>query len=128
MTLNQIRDFLKSVCKEKSSSDLFQMLSNLEQSSNEDPQTFLVQAMEIRQKCLLASKKPGQVQYKEEVLRHVFLKTVRLGLTDNFIKARLEAVINQHPEIDDSTLIQELNVISTEENDRKARKKQCIPV
>lgn len=127
MTLDQIRAFLKSVCKEKSSSDLFQILSNLEQSNNEDPQTFLVRAMEIRQKCLLASKKPGQVQYKDEVLRPVFLKTVRLGLMDNFIKARLETVINQNPEIDDGTLIQELNVISTEENDRRARKKHSFP-
>ena len=83
--------------------------------------------MEIRQKCLLASKKPGQVQYKDEVLRPVFLKTVRLGLMDNFIKARLETVINQNPEIDDGTLIQELNVISTEENDRRARKKHSFP-
>lgn len=127
MSLKEIMKFLGSVCKEKSSIDLFQQLTNLFQRSNEDPQSFLVRAMEIRQKCLLVSQKPGEVNYKEDIMRTVFLRTVRLGLTNDFIKARLEAVIQRDENIDDGTLIQELNKIDTEETERKSRGRRECP-
>ena len=119
--------FLGSVCKEKSSIDLFQQLTNLSQRSNEDPQSFLVRAMEIRQKCLLVSQKPGEVNYQENIMRTVFLRTVRLGLTNDFIKARLETVIQRNENIDDGTLIQELNKIDAEEMERKSRSRRESP-
>ena len=121
ISLEDTMDFLRSVVKERSSMELCQKLSNLQQNNNEDPQAFLLRAMELRQKCLLQSEKTGEIAYTVDMLRTIFLRTVRLGLSDDLVKSRMEAIIDRDDTIEDSELLQELNRISEEEKERRAR-------
>ena len=121
ISLNEAMDFLRSVVKERTSMELCQKLSLLQQSANEEPQAFLLRAMELRQKCLLQSEKAGEIPYTPDMLRSIFLRTVRLGLSDDLVKSRVEAIIDRDDSIDDSDLLQELNRISEEESERRSR-------
>ena len=121
ISMEDTMNFLRSVVKERSSMELCQKLSNIQQNNNEDPQAFLLRAMELRHKCLLQSEKPGEISYTIDMLRTIFLRTVRLGLSDDLIKSRVEALIDRDDTIEDSELLQELNRISEEEMERRTR-------
>lgn len=127
MMLDEIVTFIGSVTKEKSSVDLFQELTNLVQGSVEDAQSFIMRAMEIRQKCLVASEKPGEVPYDRDILRTIFLRTIRMGLSNDMIKSRLEAIISKDSTIDDGSLIHEANKIASEEAERSLRNRRANP-
>lgn len=127
LALGEIMTFIGSVLKEKSSTDLFQGLTSIIQREGEDPQTFLMKAMELRQKCLIVSKKPGEIPYQSDLVQTVFLRSVRMGLSSDAIKGRFEAVISRDESIDDSSLIQELNKIALEETERE-HKLGLLPV
>ena len=118
-SLVEILIFIESVLKEKSSSELFQSLSRVMQQDTEDPQSFLMRALELRQKCLLTSQKPGEVPYSAELVQTVFLKRIRIGLTNNAVKSRVETFIERNPHVDDSSLIQTMNQIASEEAERE---------
>ena len=122
ISLEEILIFIESVLKEKSSSELFQSLSMIVQQDAEDPQSFLMRALELRQKCLLMSKKPSEVPYSEELVQTVFLKRIRIGLTNNAVKSRVEAFIERDKDVDDSSLIQAMNKIASEEAERDGMK------
>lgn len=121
ISLDQVMTFVESFLKEKSSSELFQTLSLVYQNENEDPQAFLMRLMELRQKCLLVSRKPGEVPYSHDLVQTMFLKRLRIGLTSNEIKTRLERFIEQQgtEDIEDSLLIQTINKIASEEAERE---------
>ena len=121
ISLNEAMDFLRSVVKERTSMELCQKLSLLQQSVNEEPAAFLLRAMELRQKCLLQSEKAGEIPYTPDMLQSIFLRTVRLGLSDDLVKSRVEAIIDRDDSIDDADLLQELNRISEEESERRSR-------
>jgi hypothetical protein len=121
ISLDDTLNFLRSVVKERSSMELCHKLSNLQQNNNEDPQAFLLRAMELRRTCLLQSEKSGEIAYTSDMLRTIFLRTVRLGLSDDLVKSRVEAIIERDVTIEDSELLQELNRISEEETERRNR-------
>ena len=121
ISLEDTLNFLRSVVKERSSMELCHKLSNLQQNNNEDPQAFLLRAMELRRTCLLQSEKSGEIAYTSDMLRTIFLRTVRLGLSDDLVKSRVEAIIERDVTIEDSELLQELNRISEEETERRNR-------
>ena len=56
ITLPVLRKIIRSHYREKTSSDLYQELTNLCQGSKEDTPEFLQRALDIRQKILFASK------------------------------------------------------------------------
>ena len=122
LTLEDILIFIGSVLKERSSTELFQDLTAIVQKEGEDDQSFFMRAMELRQKCLIVSKKPGEVPYQEELVQTLFLRSVRMGLASDAVKSRLEAVIARDEDIADSVLMRELNKISSEEGERESKR------
>ena len=123
LSLEDTLTFIESALKEKSSSELFYSLSNVTQNDDEDAQSFLMRAMELRQKCALISRKPDEVEYSEDLVRTMFLKRIRLGLTSDSVKSRMETVIERNNDISDSALIQALNKIASEEAERDCKRK-----
>jgi hypothetical protein len=122
LSLEDTLTFIGSALKERSSSELFQSLSNIVQIDGEDAQTFLMRVMELRQKCLLVSMKPDEVQYKEDLVRTMFLKSIRMGIASDAVKARIEAIIDRDQDISDSALIQAINKIASEEAERECKR------
>ena len=58
LDLHVLQSIIRSFYKEKSSTDLYQVLCNLHQQSKETTQEFLFRALELRQKIIFASKEP----------------------------------------------------------------------
>ena len=123
LSLEDTLTFISSALKEQSSSELFQCLSNIVQNEGEDAQSFLMRAMELRQKCVLISQKADEVEYSEDLVRTMFLKRIRLGLTSDAVKSRIETVIERDAEISDSSLIQAINKIASEEAERDCKRR-----
>ena len=48
LTLSKLRKILRSYFRESSATEFFQQLATITQSQNEDPQTFLMRALELR--------------------------------------------------------------------------------
>ena len=122
ISLEDAMTFIESVLKEKSSSELFQNLTMAVQKEDEDPQQFLMRVLELRQKCLLVSEKPGEVPYSEDLVQAMFLKSLRTGLANNNVKTRVEAFIEQNDEVDINSLIQVTNKIASEEAERECKR------
>ena len=124
LTLEKVLTFLESALKEKSSSELFHELStSLVQRDNEDAQSFLMRALELRQRCLLVSEKPGEVPYERALVQMMFLKSLRLGLKNSDVKARLEAFLARAgDQVEECELITAMNTIASEEAERACKR------
>ena len=121
LSLVNIIQFLESVLKEKSAAEFFQELSGMTQKQGESADSFAMRAMDIRQKCLIASKRTKSVSFPETLVQSVFLATVRLGIIDDNIKLRFENVMRTKTDISDNNLLQELSIITREETERKVK-------
>ena len=122
ITLDAMLPFIRSALREKSATELYQDLNNAYQLDTEDAQKFVLRAMELREKVLLASKAEGSIRYDEELVQALFLHTVRTGLQDDSIKARIEPLVRKGVFTPDETLIQELNLVTSEEAERKSKR------
>ena len=121
MSLESMVSFIRSAMKEKSSTELFQDLNNAAQTDSEDAQQFVLRAMELRQKVVMASEAEGSIRYDANLVQSLFMHTVRTGLQDNAIKARIEPLIKTSAATSDDLLIKELNLITSEEEERKVK-------
>ena len=121
LSLVNIINFLESVLKEKSAAEFFQELSGMTQKQGESADSFAMRAMDIRQKCLIASKRTKSVSFPETLVQSVFLATVRLGIIDDNIKLRFENVMRTKTDISGNNSLQELSIITREETERKVK-------
>ena len=119
MTLEQTLKFIRSAMKEKTSTELFQELSNAKQLQDEDAQKFVLRIMDLRERVTIASTRDGDIPYDGILVREMFLHTIRCGLRDDAIKLRLDPFLKKTTT--DEVLIQELNQISSQEMERKVK-------
>ena len=90
--------------------DLHQQLTSLTQSPGEDPQTFLMKALELCQKILFASKEASAViKYDKQLVQSLFLHCIETGLLDDAVR------------VSDEELIKETSLASSTETERKMK-------
>ena len=79
LTLNQLKSILRSHCQEKQGAELCQMLATLSQLPREDPRSFLLREMNIKQKLILqgSQKNPFNLTYNPEHVQMLFLKSLK---------------------------------------------------
>ena len=66
LSLPKLRKILRFHYHEKSATELYQTLANITQLPKEDPQSFLIRALTVRQKIIFASKESGSnITYDE---------------------------------------------------------------
>ena len=119
MTLEQTLKFILSAMKEKTSTELFQELSNAKELQDEDAQKFVLRIMDLRERVTIASTRDGDIPYDGILVREMFLHTIRCGLRDDAIKLRLDPFLKKTTT--DDVLIQELNQIASQEMERKVK-------
>ena len=114
-TINKI---LRAHFQEKNASELYTSLTNLVQNTNEEPQNFLLHALNLREKVIFASKagKNSKVKYKPAQCQSMFLHAVETGLISNTLRTRMRTHLQQ-PNVTDAELINELNIAVTEESE-----------
>ena len=121
LTLPLLRYILRFHYQEKSATELYQQLSTLVQEPQEGSQSFLIMALDTRQKILFASKEADiQFKYDPALVQGMFLHAMDTGLQDEAIWTRLRP-FNQNPDVQDEDLIQQMNEIVLEETERKSK-------
>ena len=121
MTLPRLRHILRSHYQEKSATELYCQLSTLVQEPQEGSQSFLIRALDTRQKILFASKEADtQLKYDSLLVQGMFLQAVATGLLDEAIRTRLRPLL-QNPGVQVEYLIQQMNEIVLAESERKSK-------
>ena len=121
LTLEGMLSFIRSATKEKSAPDLFNDLNKAFQAETEDALQFVIRVMQLREKVILASKAEGSIPYTSEQVQELFLHTIRTGLQDDSIKARIEQFVHKGSKTKDEDIIQQLNIVASEEEERKLK-------
>ena len=122
LTLNQLKSILRSHYLEKQGAELYQMLATLSQLPREDPRSFLLRGINIRQKLVLqgSQEDPYNLTYNPEHVQMLFLKSLKTAFQSeritNFMKPHLENL-----SISDENLILHLNEAISEEEERPAK-------
>ncbi len=99
LTLVRLQKILRFHFHEKNATELYQMLTNIIQQPNEDPQAFLMRALTIRQKIIFASKESGsEITYDSASVQSLFLHALETGLKDETIRAQLRPLVGKTEE------------------------------
>ncbi len=121
LTLPRLRQILRSHYKEKSGTLLYQELATIFQAQKESPESFLLRALDLRQKILFASQEAdANLKYDPKLVQGMFLRSLETGLRDDNILAKLRPILHKE-KISDEELIQQMNLISSSEQERQAR-------
>ena len=121
LTLPRLRQILRSHYKEKSGTQLYQELATMCQGAKESPETFLLRALDLRQKILFASQEADtNLKYDPSLVQGMFLRTIETGLRDDNILMKLRPIL-QNKMISDEELIHQVSSISSTETERQAR-------
>ena len=121
LTLPRLRQILRSHYKEKSGTQLYQELATMCQGPKESPETFLLRALDLRQKILFASQEADtNLKYDPDLVQGMFLRTIETGLRDDNILMKLRPIL-QNTLISDEELIHQVSSISSAETERQAR-------
>lgn len=122
LTLSRLRCILRSHFQEKSATELYQQHTTIVQEPQESPQSFLIRALDLRQKVLFASKEAGaKIKYDESLVQSLFLHSLETGLQQETVRAKLRHFLQQS-DITDEQLIEQMNlIVSTEtESDKRS--------
>ena len=107
--------------QEKNSSELYTELANLAQLHDKESQTFLICALNLREKIIYAPKEEhSKLKYDSEHVQSMFLHTIETGLISNTLRGRILMLL-QDIAITDEKLISQLNIAITEEAEQSLR-------
>ena len=121
LTLPKLRAILRSHFQKKSATELYQQLTTIVQSPEESPQSFLIRALDLRQKVLFASKEAGvKIKYDESLVQGLFLHSLETGHHHEAIRTKLRPFLQQ-PDITDELLIEQMNIIVSTETERQKK-------
>eukprot|EP00794_Sanderia_malayensis_P012536 gene12536-13822_t len=120
MGLETLMKIIRAHYQEKNASELYASLANLAQSPTEEPQNFLLRALNLREKIIFASKQGGKLKYDVSQCQSMFLHAIETGLISNTLRTRMRPYL-QRPEVTDAELIAQLNLAGAEESERNAK-------
>lgn len=106
LTVAELKRFLRAHLKDKSSTELFQELSNARQHDKESPQQFMYRLMGLKQRVLFASKVSTGFQYDKKLVQGVFLHSLYQGIHEkySYIRRDLKPYISDENVTDDFIL------------------------
>ena len=91
------------------------------QLPTEDPQNFLLRALNLREKIVFASEQENtKLKYDKTQCQNLFLHTIETGLLSNTIRSRMHSFLMK-PGVTDAELISQLNTAVTEEAERNSK-------
>lgn len=123
LTVDELKSFLKSHIREKSSSELFQELSSTRQQDKETPQQFMYRLMGLKQRVLFASQQFGAAfSYDKKLVQGTFLHTLYQGLNEKntHIRGDLRPYATDF-QVTDDVLLEQITKSTNEEAERLKR-------
>ena len=121
MSLETMLTFIRGYLQEKTAAELYNELNSMCQAEDEDPQTFVLRAMGIREKIMKASAaEPTGAHYDRNMIQNMFLHTIRTGLKDFAIKSEVKDLLRDGETLDED-ILSALNTAALEEHQRKTK-------
>eukprot|EP00794_Sanderia_malayensis_P021210 gene21210-23294_t len=125
LSLEQLRQTLRSQYCEKTASEIYQELTNVVQELFEILLSFLMRALKLCQQIIIASEENNsKIKYEESSINSVSLHTVETGLADENIRTRLHPFLLE-TDVSDKVLIREINFAMTSEHERQGKLAPC---
>ena len=123
LTVVELKTLLRAHVRDKSSTELFQELSNAKQQDKETPQQFVYRLMALRQRVLLASNHTdNDFNYDRALVQGVFLHSLYQGLNEKNCEIRRDLKpFLRNPQVLDSVILEQVTKLATEEAERVKR-------
>lgn len=123
LTVDELKRFLRAHIRDKSSTELFQELSNARQQDKESPQQFLYKIMGLKQRVLFESQQPGaEFSYDKKLVQGTFLHTLYQGLNEksSHVRQDLKPLLTDL-QVSDDFLLDQITKSTSEETERLKR-------
>lgn len=123
LNVDELKRFLRSHIRDKSSTELFQELTNAKQSDKESPQQFLYRIMGLKQCVIFESQQVGTgFNYDVKLVQGTFLHTLYQGLNEknDYVRRDLKSYLNDM-QISDDFLLEQITKSTSEEAQRQKR-------
>lgn len=121
MTLETMLTFVRGYLQEKTATELYHELNSMSQKDDEDPQTFVLRAMGVRERIVKASASDSSgIHYDTKMIQSLFLHTIRTGLNDIAVKSEVKELLRDDETLDEE-ILSALNTAALEEHQRKAK-------
>nr|XP_043869243.1 uncharacterized protein LOC122758913 [Solea senegalensis] len=123
LTVDELKRFLRAHIRDKSSTELFQELSNAKQQDKESPQQFLYRLMGLKQRILFESQQPGaEFGYDKRLVQGTFLHTLYQGLNEknSHVRYDLKPLLTDL-QVSDDFLLDQITKSTSEETERLRR-------
>lgn len=123
LTVDELKRFLRAHIRDKSSTELFQELSNAKQQDKESPQQFLYRIMGLKQRVLFESQQTGaEFSYNKNLVQGTFLHTLYQGLNEknNHVRSDLKPLLKDL-QVSDDFLLDQITKSTSEETERLRR-------
>ena len=118
LSLEELRKILQSHYCEKTPTEAYQELSNIVQGKNESALNFLMRCLKLREQIIVSSQEQNAaIKFDENHVQSVFIHSVETGLIDDTIRNRMRPFL-QNKKVPDETLIREINLAMSIENER----------
>lgn len=119
LSLQALRQILRTHYIEKDATDLYHSLTRAVQDSKETPIQFLVRAMDLRQQIVFASERvKSGLKYSTELIQNKFFQTVLTGLHHDAIRTDIKPYL-QNPKVENEVLLEKMTAAYTLEMERK---------
>ena len=118
LSLEELRKILQSHYCEKTPTEAYQELSNIVQEKTESALNFLMRCLKLREQIIVSSQEQNAaIKFDENHVQSVFIHSVETGLIDDTIRNRMRPFL-QNKKVPDETLIREINLAMSIENER----------
>jgi len=119
LTLQALRQILRTHYIEKDATELYHSLTHAVQEPKETPIQFVMRAMDLRQQIALASERvKSGLKYSSELIQNQFLQSVMTGLHDDTIRTDIKPYL-QNPKVTDEVLLEKMTTVYRLEMERK---------
>ena len=96
LTLQALRQILRTHYIEKDATELYHSLTRAVQEPKETPVQFLMRSMDLRQQIVLASDRvKSGLKYSAELIQNQFLQTIMTVLYDDTYSNRHKAILTK---------------------------------
>ncbi len=113
-----LRRILRFHYQEKNATELYKQLTTEVQRPRETPQSFLIRALDLRQKIQFASQEDDSgLKYDPALVQNMFLHTDLTGLQNDRIQSDLQPYLSDST-VPDKVLMEKLNVACSNESER----------
>ena len=125
LSVEILLDILRSYFQEADTVELLQQLSTARQDPKEDPQTFLIALLDLKNR--IVRNEDDDIGFSPETVMKIMLKTLESGLADDGILNSIRPFLC-NPSVSDNILIREMSHAVVLEKKRKEKSKTSARV